>query len=273
MTEPQDRDVLDGLDVLAVDDEPPALGELTYLLERAGGIARVTPAGSAAEAMALLQTRQFDAVFLDIRMPGIDGLALAGILTRFAVPPPVVFVTAYDTHAVDAFEVAAVDYLLKPLRAERLAQAIERVRRSIETGPTEGRGDTAEPAPDDTAGAPQAEETIAVELGGVTRYVRRSEVVYVEAQRDYVRLRTRDSSHLVRIPLSTLEERWEAAGFLRVHRRFLVNAAFVEGLRSQAGIVSVDLGGDQSVPVSRRFASAVRAALVTRHRIDREPDG
>lgn len=274
MAEQPDGTAPVGLDVLAVDDEPPALGELTYLLERAEGIARVTPAGSAAEAMALLQTRQFDAVFLDIRMPGIDGLALAGILTRFAVPPLVVFVTAYDTHAVDAFEVAAVDYLLKPLRAERLAQAIERVRRSIETGPAEGRGEAPQPTPDDAqAAAAQTEETIAVELGGVTRYVRRSDVVYVEAQRDYVRLRTRNAGHLVRIPLSTLEERWEPAGFLRVHRRFLVNAAYVEGLRSQAGIVSVDLGGDQSVPVSRRFASAVRAALVTRHRIDRGPEG
>ena len=120
-----------GLRVLAVDDEPPALGELTYLLERSGAVAEVTP-GSAAEALAALQTAEFDAVFLDIRMPGIDGLALAGILTRFAAPPPVVFVTAYDNHAVDAFEVAAVDYLLKPIRAERLALALTRVGAAIE---------------------------------------------------------------------------------------------------------------------------------------------
>ena len=73
-------------------------------------------AGSAAEALAILQADEVDAVFLDIRMPGIDGLALAGILARFATPPPVVFVTAYDTHAVEAFDVAAVDYLLKPIR-------------------------------------------------------------------------------------------------------------------------------------------------------------
>ena len=122
-----------GLRVLAVDDEPPALGELTYLLEHSDGVAEVTPAGNAAEALAALQTREFDAVFLDIRMPGIDGLALAGILTRFAAPPPVVFVTAYDNHAVDAFEVAAVDYLLKPIRAERLALALTRVRAALES--------------------------------------------------------------------------------------------------------------------------------------------
>jgi DNA-binding LytR/AlgR family response regulator len=282
MTEPTSTPT--GLHVLAVDDEPPALGELTYLLEDSGAVAEVTPASSAAEALAALQTREFDAVFLDIRMPGIDGLALAGILTRFAAPPPVVFVTAYDNHAVDAFEVAAVDYLLKPIRAERLALALTRVGAAIEArrGSPERDGDGAsatagpgaaggspEPAPE--APSPPPDETIAVELGGVTRYIRRSDVVYVEAQRDYVRLCTRSGGHLVRVPLATLEERWDRAGFLRVHRRYLVNSAYVEALRTTAGRVSVDLGSAQSVPVSRRFTPEVRAALVQRHRLDREP--
>jgi len=274
-----------GLHVLAVDDEPPALGELTYLLEDSGAVAEVTPASSAAEALAALQTREFDAVFLDIRMPGIDGLALAGILTRFAAPPPVVFVTAYDNHAVDAFEVAAVDYLLKPIRAERLALALTRVGAAIESrrGSPDRQGPEA-PAPSGAAAAgtaaaesapetpvPPVDETIAVELGGVTRYIRRSDVVYVEAQRDYVRLCTRSGGHLVRVPLATLEERWDQAGFLRVHRRYLVNSAYVEALRTTAGRVSVDLGSGQSVSVSRRFTPEVRAALVQRHRLDREP--
>ncbi len=278
-----------GLRVLAVDDEPPALGELAYLLERSEGVAQVTPAGSAADALAALQSREFDAVFLDIRMPGIDGLALAGILTRFAAPPPVVFVTAYDNHAVDAFEVAAVDYLLKPIRAERLALALTRVRAALDSrravtgpdgapapSPTSGTGDSGEPAADGAAPGtptPPQDETIAVELGGVTRYVQRSDIVYVEAQRDYVRLCTRSGGHLVRVPLATLEERWEPVGFVRVHRRFLVNSAYVEALRSVAGRVSVDLGAGQSVPVSRRFTPEVRAALVQRHRLDREPTG
>ena len=263
-----------GLRVLAVDDEPPALGELTYLLEKSEGVAEVIAASSAADALAALQSREVDAVFLDIRMPGIDGLALAGILTRFATPPPVVFVTAYDNHAVEAFEVAAVDYLLKPIRAERLALALTRVRAALESR----RGAASEPGPvgsdgpaPEVAPEPAKDETIAVELGGVTRYLRRSDVVYVEASRDYVRLCTRSGGHLVRVPLGSLEERWEPAGFVRVHRRFLVNSAFVEGLRSVAGRVSVDLGAGQSVPVSRRFTPEVRTALVQRHRLDREP--
>ncbi|MCU0284468.1 MAG: LytTR family DNA-binding domain-containing protein [Candidatus Nanopelagicales bacterium] len=261
----------EGLRVLAVDDEPPALGELVYLLERTAGIGAVVAAGSAPDALAVLQRGGIDAVFLDIRMPGIDGLALAGILGRFATPPPVVFVTAYDTHAVEAFDLAAVDYLLKPIRAERLAEAVERVQRRIEA--TRAEAATTATGTGDAATEPAAaqDETIAVELGGVTRYVRRSEVVYVEAQRDYVRLCTRGSGHLVRIPLATLEERWAPVGFLRVHRRYLVNSTYVEGLRTSAGMVSVDLGQDQHVPVSRRFTSAVRAALVQRHRLDREP--
>ncbi len=267
-----------GLRVLAVDDEPPALGELAYLLGQADGIATVTPVGSAADALAALQSGEFDAVFLDIRMPGIDGLALAGILARFAAPPPIVFVTAYDNHAVDAFDVAAVDYLLKPIRAQRLAQAVARVRARLDSlaAGSEPAASGADSPPDASAQAAHAEpasadETIAVELGGVTRYLKRSEVVYVEAQRDYVRLCTRTSGHLVRVPLATLEQRWANAGFLRVHRRYLVNGAYVEALRAAAGRVSVELGAGQSVPVSRRFTPAVRSALVARHRIDRDP--
>ncbi len=250
----------DGLIVVAVDDEEPALAELTYLLGRTQGVSVVRPAGSAPAALELLQADDVDAVFLDIRMPGMDGLALARVIGRFAAPPPVVFVTAYDSHAVDAFDIAAVDYLLKPIRAERLAQAVARVQRALETELAEPKS-----APDDVL-----DETIAVELGGVTRYVKRSDIVYVEAQRDYVRLHTRDGSHLVRVPLAALEERWESAGFLRVHRRYLVNAAYVQGLRTAGGRVTVDLGEGQAVPVSRRHAAAVKEALVAAHRLERD---
>lgn len=247
----------EGLVVVAVDDEGPALAELTYLLGRTPGIAEVRPARTATDALELLQADDVDAVFLDIRMPGMDGLALARVIGRFSSPPPVVFVTAYDSHAVDAFDIAAVDYLLKPIRAERLAQAVGRVRRQLEAEVTK--------TPEEVA-----DETIAVELGGVTRYVKRSEIVYVEAQRDYVRLHTRESGHLVRTPLATLEARWSAAGFLRVHRRYLVNADCVVGLRTAGGRVTVDLGAGQAVPVSRRHAAAVKEALASGARLEHD---
>jgi DNA-binding LytR/AlgR family response regulator len=161
---------------------------------------------------------------------------------------------------VDAFDIAAVDYLLKPIRAERLAQAVARVRRQLDAA--------TEPQP--TQEHAVTDETIAVELGGVTRYIRRSDIVYVEAQRDYVRLHTRTAGHLVRIPLAVLEGRWQEAGFLRVHRRYLVNAAYVVSLRTAGGRVSVELGEDQTVPVSRRHTAAVKAALVAAHRLERD---
>lgn len=250
----------DPLVVLAVDDEAPALAELAYLLSNADGVGEVRQAQNATDALELLQGDDVDAVFMDIRMPGMDGLALARIIGRFAAPPPVVFVTAYESHAVDAFDIAAVDYLLKPIRAERLAQAVGRVRKYLDSELDHNR---TRPA------AVDEDETIAVELGGVTRYVNRSDIVYVEAQRDYVRLHTREAGHLVRIPLAALEERWKPAGFLRVHRRYLVNGAFVVGLRSAGGRTTVDLGAEQAVPVSRRHATAVKEALVASRRLDR----
>lgn len=102
----------EGLVIVAVDDEQPALAELSYLLSQTPGVACVRTASSSPEALELLQADDVDAVFMDIRMPGMDGLALARVISRFAAPPPVVFVTAYDSHAVDAFDIAAVDYLL-----------------------------------------------------------------------------------------------------------------------------------------------------------------
>lgn len=248
-----------GLVVVAVDDEPPALAELGYLLANTPGIGEVRSANTATKALELLHADDVDAVFLDIRMPGMDGLALARVIGRFATPPPVVFVTAYDSHAVDAFDIDAVDYLLKPIRGERLAQAVRRVQRHLEAIVAEPQATEDE------------DETIAVELGGTTRYVQRSAIVFVEAQRDYVRLHTREAGHLVRVPLGALEQRWEAVGFLRVHRRYLVNSSYVVGLRAAAGRLNVDLGEGQSVPVSRRHTAAVKAALVDPRRLEREP--
>jgi len=201
-----------GLRVLAVDDEPPALDELAYLLRADRRVARVRTAGDAVSALKVLEEGEVDGVFLDIRMPGLTGLDLARLLSRFAMPVPVVFVTAHDDAAVEAFSLRAVDYLLKPVRAERLADAVGRI---LEARESAAAPSPAEPAPPD-------ETTIAVELGGVTRFLQVAAVRYVEAQGDYARLHTANGSHLVRVPLATLEERWAAAGFVRVHRSYLV---------------------------------------------------
>ena len=236
------------LRVLVVDDERPALDELAWLLDRDPRVGTVLTTDSAAEALRVLQEEQVDAVFMDIRMPGLTGLELARVLSRFRTPPPVVFVTAHDEHAVDAFELNAVDYVLKPVRDDRLAEAVRRV--------VEAQGTTTAQADDDQ---------IAVELGGVTRFVSRGEVRYVEAQGDYARLHTPSGSHLVRVPLTTLEEEWQDAGFVRIHRSLLVALPHVEEVRMDAGRCTVVVGGEELV-VSRRHTRELRDLLVRRSR-------
>ena len=116
-----------GLTALVVDDELPALSDLGYLLGRDDRIAEVITASSGTEALQVLDGRDVDVVFSDISMPGLDGMALARVISRFSVRPQIVFVTAHDEHAVDAFALAATDYVMKPVRAERLSEAIRRV--------------------------------------------------------------------------------------------------------------------------------------------------
>lgn len=229
-----------GLKVLVVDDEQPALDELAFLLARDDRVEQVSCCDSATEALRVLRDEPVDAVFVDIAMPGLTGLELAEVLARFKEPPRIVFVTAHAEHAVDAFDLQAVDYVLKPVREERLREA---VRRISEAG-TSVRDD----------------DTIPVELGGVTRFVSRSEVRYVEAQGDYTRLHTSAGSHLVRLPLGSLEERWADAGFLRIHRSLLVALAHVEEVRVDAGRCSVVVGGTE-LQVSRRHTPVLRELL------------
>lgn len=236
----------DALSVLVVDDEEPALAELAYLLRQDGRVGQVRTAGGGPQALKVLEHDAVDVVFCDIAMPGLDGLDLARVLARFSRRPQVVFVTAYDQHAVDAFDLQAVDYVMKPVRAERLTEAVRRVVEARDGG-------AGERATDD--------ETIAVELGGVTRFVQRSQVRYVEAQGDYARLHTATHNHLVRISLATLEERWGTAGFVRIHRSTLVAVRYVDEVRSDGGRFSVRLGDDELV-VSRRHTRELRDRLI-----------
>jgi DNA-binding LytR/AlgR family response regulator len=248
-----------GLRVLAVDDEPPALDELAYLLRADPRVGEVRTACDAVSALQELEAAPVDAVFLDIRMPGLSGLELARVLARFAEPPAVVFVTAHEGAAVDAFALRAVDYVLKPVRSDRLAEALSRLQAGAAGGAV-----TAEP-----------EDTVAVELGGVTRFVPLADVRFVEAQGDYARLHTGSGSHLVRIAMSTLEQRWAAAGFVRVHRSYLVATSHITELRVEpGGGHAVRLGtGERSttIPVSRRHTRELKDRLVRRARDRAQP--
>jgi len=237
------------LRILAVDDERPALDELVFLLSRDPRVGTVQTASDGAGALRLLQETAVDAVFLDIRMPGLTGLDLARVLGRFRQAPVVVFVSAYDDHAVDAFEVKAVDYVMKPVRETRLREAVRRVieaRRSVAAPEAEQASD----------------ETIPVELGGVTRFIQRSEIRYAEAQGDYARLHTSEGSHLVRVPLSTLEERWTPEGFVRIHRSHLVAVAHIVEIRTESGRCTVEVAGGDVLQVSRRHTRELRDRLI-----------
>ena len=236
------------LRVLAVDDEVPALEELLYLLRADPRVARAEGASDAAAALRRIGQALddgsargpdggaapgvpdggsgLDVVFLDIQMPGMSGLDTARLLTRFVRPPLIVFVTAHEEFAVQAFDLEAVDYVLKPVRRERLAEAVRRVTELVDGVPSAARGNV-------------ADELIQVELGGVTRFVHIDAVTYAEAHGDYARLHTGPGGgHLMRVALSSFEERWQARGFVRVHRRYLVALWAIEELHVDAGNVS-----------------------------------
>ncbi len=266
-----------GLDVLVADDERPVLDELVALLRRDPRVRTVRGVASGSEALRELSSRTVDAAFLDIHMPGLTGLDLARALSRFADRPAVVFVTADEARALEAFDVEAVDYVLKPVRRERLARAVDRVVERVAERTAAGRApatDAAAPAsaaaPSPAAGGPAggaapADETLVVTVGTTTRLVRRSAVRWVQAQGDYSRLVTDTEQFLVREPLSDLEERWAPAGFLRVHRSYLVDRAAVTAARFGGAQPALVVAGHE-VPVSRRMVPAVREALLGPHR-------
>jgi DNA-binding LytR/AlgR family response regulator len=240
------------LRVLAVDDEPPALDELAYLLRADPRVSVVHTAEDAAGALRVLRDNDVDAVYLDIRMPGLDGMELARVFGRFARPPTVVFVTAYDDRAAEAFDLGVADYVRKPVRADRVGESLRRVlaARLVPTHPAVASRREREDDP-----------TIPVELGGTTRMLPRSSVQWVEAQGDYARLHTVDGSHLVRISLATLAERWAEAGFVRIHRSYLVQLHLVGELRMTNNGYVVLVGG-QELPVSRRHTRELKDRLV-----------
>lgn len=232
------------VDILVADDEAPALDELTALLRADARVGEIYRARSGAEALRILSESSVDVAFLDIHMPGLDGLDLARALAQFHTRPAVVFVTADDARAVEAFDIAAADYVLKPVRSERLHLALGRAI--------------------DAAGASTptfTDEKIPVTSGAETRLIRRSDVRWVHAEGDYSRLWTAADGHLVRIPISELEQRWESVGFVRVHRSYLVHRDAVVSVRLTGASPVVSLR-EIELPVSRRMLPAVRDRLL-----------
>jgi DNA-binding LytR/AlgR family response regulator len=241
-----------GLCVLAVDDERPALEDLERLLINSPRVGDIVCASSGDDALRLLAERQFDALFIDVRMPELDGLELAGVVGRFAQPPAIVFVSAYEEGAVGAFELQALDYLMKPVSRRRIDEALERILNASEQRPA------AEPIADG------ADEIIAVEhaRGGATSLVPRSAILYVQAHGDYVRIVSAESRYLMRGRLSSIERRWQAHGFHRVHRGYVANLRRAVELRPTLnGTAMIVFSDGSEIPVARRQVAELRRRL------------
>ena len=251
------------LRALVVDDELPALSEVRFLLSQDQRVGEVLTATSGTEALRMLEAHDVDVIFSDISMPGLDGMALGRVLARFAAPPQLVFVTAHEQHAVDAFALAATDYVMKPVRGERLAEAVRRVVAKQDEAGMPAHAERGTRTPVLGTDPVEEDETIPVELAGVTRFISRSQIRYAQASGDYARLHTGDASHLIRVPLAVLEDKWGEHGFVRIHRSTLVALSHVTEVRMDHGRCSV-LIGDVELQVSRRHTRALRDMLLRR---------
>ena len=219
--------------VLIVDDEPPARARLRALLAGAADFAVAGECADGDEAVARLVGEDFDLVLLDVRMPGRDGLEVVRAVGPGNLPP-VVFTTAFDDHAVAAFELAALDYLLKPFDRERFAAMLSRARKEILERRRGGLAARLERLLAETGRAPPPEPLV-LRTGARTLVVDPREIEWVAAADNYLRVHVPGAEHLVRGTLTALERRLAPHGFLRVHRSLLVNPAAVRQLLPQRG--------------------------------------
>jgi len=240
------------LKVFISDDEEPARERLRTLLEDLAAELPTKVVGEArngVEAIELLPPSGAQVLLLDIQMPGMGGLEVARHLARLAAPPRIIFITAHDRHAVEAFELNALDYLLKPVRAERLAAALKKA-----TVPDNARLEKAAEVPREYLSLAERNRIVLLPV---------REILYLRAEEKYVTVRTRSREHLVEEPLIALEKEF-AARFIRIHRNCLVARAAIRGFERAPGeegeahwLVVLD-GLEERLPVSRRQWPAVR---------------
>ncbi len=241
------------LKIFIVDDEAPARMRLRTLLEEIQPQVTNVCVGEAEngrEALELMAQNGVDVALVDIRMPVMDGLVLARHLSRFNDPPAIVFVTAYDQHAVEAFEVGALDYLMKPVRAERLVAALGRARKLSE-------------ADDETLEKLAPRRHLTVSDRGRVWLVPIEDVLYLRAELKYVTLRTREHEYVLNESLTKLEQEF-ARDMLRIHRNCLINRQHIAGFEmthqgEEGGWVARLRDWPESLPVSRRQIPVIKA--------------
>ena len=246
--------------VLVVDDEPLARERLLDLLAHEPGVEIIGTADNGIAAVEAIKTVHPDLVFLDVQMPGKTGLDVVRDIGVEAMPATI-FVTAFDQYALRAFDVAALDYLVKPFDDERFEQAFARARRLIELrdlaklreqllAVLQQSGATTQPAAAPASSAYL--ERIAVEMRGKVRVVPVEQIDYITASGPYAELHTGDRTHIIRETMQTLEERLDPRQFIRIHRSAIVRLALVDTLlRGAGGDYAVQLKGGLRLPVSR----------------------
>jgi len=242
------------LKVLLVDDEPAALERLSALFAQIPDTRLVGVARNGREASQAIAELSPDLVMLDIQMPELSGLALASQLPVEA-RPEIVFVTAFEVYAADAFAVEAADYLLKPVRFDRLRQAVERARRRRALQKAFEQAEAAPVRENDLDGI-----WVATRQGHVRVAV--SEIDWIEAAKDYVLLHTATRSHIHRITMSALEQGLDPNKMIRVHRSAFVSPDRVEAVnRLGKGLIALVLRDGVAVPVGPTYVKAVQARL------------
>ena len=255
---------MSGLRTVVVDDEQLARDELRFLLEQLGGIEIVAQAGNGVEALRMIEELQPDLVMLDVQMPGLTGFEVARRVVQAGVESQLVFVTAYDQYAIDAFDVNAVDYLLKPVEAERLATAVERVRKRM-TAEKPRKDNDLEPLLQMLADRQGRREQLAIRIDERFLLVQTDEVVHASVEDDQIRVVTNSLSGTSNYrTLDELQTRLDPAVFWRVHRSHLVNINKIKEIVpwfSRNYILKMKDAKGTEIPVSRSQTRRLREYL------------
>ena len=242
-----------------IDDEPPARRRLRDLLARETGVAVVAEAGNGTDAVRMIDATSPDVVFLDVQMPGGDGFE---VLAALRTPPPaVVFVTAFDAYALRAFEVHALDYLLKPFDRDRFQAALARARKQVQHHPA-GDDPRLLALLQEMAGRDHRLRRVAVRTRGHIKVVSLEEVECIEASGNYLRLHVSGGHYLLRETISGLESRLDPGQFVRIHRSMIVNVTRIRDLAPTShGDCRVTMLSGREVPLSRSYRTQLKERL------------
>jgi two-component system LytT family response regulator len=243
------------MNVLIVDDEPLAREGMTLLLKDEPSISSIAEARNGAEAVDTIRANRPDLVMLDVQMPEMDGF---GVLRALGAEhlPPVIFVTAHDRYAIQAFEVNAIDYLLKPVTRERFTQALVRVRERIGAG---GDNRHVMSLLQQLAAPPKYLARVALRAAGRISFVNIEDILFVQAAENYVQLHLKNARHLLHVPIATFESSLDPQLFLRIHRSLVVNVKHVHELETGPhGEYIVVLQGGTRLQSSRSYHDKIK---------------